>query len=211
VPGYPHHVTQRGIRKQRTFFDKSDFLAYIDLVQNLKSVVGVRIWAYCLMPNHIHMVAVPQEKRGLAKLFGTAHHRYAKRVNAKHGWRGHLWQERFYSVAMDEQHTFAAMRYVELNPVRAGLCDAADEWLWSSVHGNLGKKKDKLLDNSQVRGMIPDWESFLSAGDQAGLIDSLRCQTSTGRPVGDDHFIAALESKTGRRIRRRNPGPVPRK
>lgn len=211
VPGYPHHVTQRGIRKQRTFFDNSDYLAYINLVRNLKSAAGVHIWAYCLMPNHIHMVAVPQERQGLARLFGTAHHRYAKRVNAKHGWRGHLWQERFYSVAMDEPHTFAAMRYVELNPVRAGLCDAADEWPWSSVHGNLGKKKDRLLDDALVREMIPDWESFLSVDDQAGLVDSLRCQTSTGRPIGDDRFITTLESKTGRRIRCRNPGPAPGK
>jgi putative transposase len=186
-------------------------MAYIDLVGKLKPAAGVHIWAYCLMPNHIHMVVVPKEKEGLAKLFGTAHHRYAKRVNSKHGWRGHLWQQRFYSVAMDELHTFAAMRYVELNPVRAGLCDAVDEWPWSSVHGNLGNKTDELLDSSQVRKMIPDWGSFLLAEEQASIIDSLRSQTSTGRPVGDERFIGILESKTGRRIRRCNPGPIAKK
>jgi putative transposase len=122
VPGYPHHVTQRGVRRQQTFFDDTDYRAYIELIKELKLAAGVDIWAYCLMPNHVHLIAVPKAEHGLATLFGTAHHRYAKRVNAIHDWRGHLWQERFYSVVMNESHSLAAMRYVELNPVRAGLC-----------------------------------------------------------------------------------------
>ncbi len=90
VPGYPHHVTQRGVRRQQTFFDDADYRAYTKLVAELKAEAGAEIWAYCLMPNHIHMIVIPEEKHSLAKLFGTAHHRYAKRVNALHGWRGHL-------------------------------------------------------------------------------------------------------------------------
>ncbi len=211
VPGYPHHITQRGIRKQQTFFDDSDYLAYIELVKELKIKAGVDIWAYCLMPNHIHMIAVPKERQSLARLFGTAHHRYAKRVNAIHDWRGHLWQERFFSVVMDETHTLAAMRYVELNPVRAGLCKRADEWQWSSVHGNLGNRIDEMIDNSDVRNIISDWRRFLLEDAKSGLIDSLRIQTNSGRPSGDDRFIDTLERKTGRRIRRSNPGPAPKR
>ena len=211
VPGYPHHVTQRGVRRQSTFFNDSDYEAYIQLVKALKVVAGVNILAYCLMPNHIHVIAVPEAKDSLARLFGAAHHRYAKRVNANHDWRGHLWQERFYSVVMDETHTLAAMRYVELNPVRAGLCDRADEWPWSSVHGNLGNKRDDMIDDSEVRNIVSNWQHFLSDDDQASLIDSLRKQTSTGRPTGDDHYIDMLERKTGRRIRRCNPGPAPKR
>ncbi len=210
VPGYPHHVTQRGIRRQQTFFDHTDYQTYIELIKELKVKAGVDIWAYCLMPNHVHLIAVPSEKQSLARLFGTAHHRYAKRVNAIHDWRGHLWQERFYSVVMDETHTLAAMRYVELNPVRAGLCRRADEWPWSSVHGNLGNKSDELVDKSAVRDIISDWQRFLSEYSESSLIDSLRTQTSTGRPTGDDRFIKALERKTGRRIRRYNSGPPPK-
>jgi len=210
VPGYPHHVTQRGIRRQQTFFDHSDYQTYIELIRELKVKAGVKIWAYCLMPNHVHLIAVPNEKQSLARLFGTAHHRYAKRVNAIHDWRGHLWQERFYSVVMDETHTLAAMRYVELNPVRAGLCRRADEWLWSSVHGNLGKIPDEIVDESEVRNIISDWQGFLTEYDESNLIDSLRTQTNTGRPIGDDRFIELLERKTGRRIRRSNPGRVPK-
>ena len=209
VPGYPHHVTQRGIRRQRTFFDDSDFRAYVDLVKDLKVAAGVDILAYCLMPNHVHFIAVPKAKNSLARLFGTAHHRYAKRVNAIHDWRGHLWQERFYSVVMDETHTLAAMRYVELNPVRARMCKRAAEWVWSSARGNLGNESDELIDESEVRKIISDWKTFLAEDEESVLIESLRTQTSTGRPTGDDQFIDGLERKTGRRIRRYKPGPAP--
>jgi putative transposase len=209
VPGYPHHVTQRGIRRQQTFFDDSDYRTYIELIKELKTKTEVEIWAYCLMPNHVHLVAVPNQKQGLARLFGQAHHRYAKRVNAIHDWRGHLWQERFYSVVMDETHALAAMRYVELNPVRAGLCGRAEDWGWSSVHGNIGTKSDEILDRSTLHGVVSDWQNFLSEADRPGLVDSLRLQTCTGRPTGDDRFIDALERKTGRRIRRHNPGRAP--
>lgn len=211
VPGYPHHVTQRGIRRQQTFFDNSDYRAYIELIKELRVVAGVDIWAYCLMPNHVHLIAVPKAKHSLARLFGTAHHRYAKRVNAIRDWRGHLWQERFYSVVMDETHTLAAMRYVELNPVRAGLCGRAEEWNWSSARGNMGIRSDELIEDSVVRNIISDWGLFLAEDEKSGFINSLRKQTNTGRPSGDDLFIDVLERKTGRRIRRCKPGPVPRR
>ena len=210
VPGYPHHVTQRGIRRQRTFFDNSDYEAYLALLIELKAKAGVRVLAYCLMPNHVHLVVVPTDKRSLARLFGVAHHRYAKRVNALDDWRGHLWQERFYSVVMDESHTLAAMRYVELNPVRAGLSQKPDEWPWSSARANLGLNPDDLVDDSEVRSVITDWRCFLAESEDSMLIDSLRSQTSTGRPTGDERFIEVIGRKSGRRIRRYNPGRAPR-
>ena len=208
VPDYPHHITQRGTRRQQTFFDHTDYEAYLELIRELKFVADVRIWSYCLMPNHVHMIAVPKDTNGLARLFGTAHHRYAKRVNAMHDWRGHLWQERFYSVVMDESHTLAAMRYIEQNPVRAGLCGRADEWPWSSVHANLGNRNDPIIDTSEIRNIISDWRRFVSGEDNPALIKSLRTQTNTGRPVGDDQFIGTLERITGRSVRRRKPGPT---
>ncbi len=209
VPGYPHHVTQRGIRKQRTFFDNSDCWAYINLVARLKTEAGVKIWSYCLMPNHVHVIAVPSDSQGLAKLFGLAHQRYAKRINARHDWHGHLWQARFSSVVMDERHTLAAMRYIELNPVRAGLCDEAELWPWSSVHAHLGKQVDRLVDDCQLINGVENWAQFLDGYSDSKLIQSLRTSTSNGRPVGDARFINRLEARTGRQIRRRKPGPEP--
>ena len=118
VPRYPHHVTQRGNRRQQTFFDDSDYNAYIGMMSEWCGKNGVEIWAYCLMPNHVHLIAVPQSEDGLRRAIGEAHRRYTWRVNMKQEWRGHLWQGRFSSCVMDTPHLLTAARYVELNPVR---------------------------------------------------------------------------------------------
>ena len=209
VPGYPHHITQRGSRRQQTFFDDSDYRAYLGLLRALKNEAGVEVVAYCLMPNHVHVVAIPCQELSLAKLFGVAHHRYARRVNSKHDWRGHLWQERFYSFVMDEEHFLAAVKYVELNPVRAGLCTRPEEWRWSSVHAHLGEVPDPLVANAALLEQISDWRRYLSQDCLADQLDSIRKHTKTGRPAGDDVFIKKLEVVTGRRLRRRKPGPGP--
>ena len=207
VPGHPHHVTQRGNRRQQTFFEEADYLAYIDILSALKDRAKVDIWAYCLMPNHVHFVAVPQQEQSLAKLFGAAHHRYARRVNVINEWQGHLWQERFRSSVMDEEHLLAAVRYIELNPVRAGICAAAENWRWSSVHAHLCDKPDKLVSASPMLKQIHDWRRYLSDESSPELLDNLRAQTRVGRPAGGISFIESLEETTGRRLRLRKPGP----
>lgn len=209
VPGYPHHVTQRGNRRQRTFFDAADYLFYLSLLIELKDRAGVDVWAYCLMPNHVHLVAVPQEKLSLAKLFGVAHHRYALRVNSAQGWQGHLWQERYHSSVLDESHLIAAVRYIERNPVRAGLCARPEDWRWSSVHAHLTTVRDDLVNTAPMCQRISDWRNYLFENDDPGVLDSLRVHTRTGRPAGDEQFVDKLEVLTGQRLRRRRPGPDP--
>jgi len=105
----------------------------------------VDIWAYCLMPNHVHLIAVPSERESLRLAIGEAHRRYTHRVNFREGWRGHLWQGRFSSYVMDERYLLACARYMENNPVRAGLADRADRWSWSSAKSHIGRKNDKLV------------------------------------------------------------------
>lgn len=207
VPGYPHHVTQRGSRRQTIFFGKSDYQAYIDLICELKEEAGVQIWAYCLMPNHVHIVAVPDGKKSLAKLFGVAHHRYARRINSTNGWRGHLWQERFYSFVMDEAHLLAAVRYIELNPVRAGLCQRAEQWQWSSVHAHLNDSSDRLVNSAAMNSIVSDWRRFLEEEQADEQLETIRNHTRTGRPAGSRKFVEKLEGLTGRRLRRQKPGP----
>jgi putative transposase len=207
VPGIPHHVTQRGIRKQQTFFKALDYLTYLELVREHKEKAGVRIWSYCLMPNHVHMVVVPESESSLAKFFGTVHCQYASRLNASHGWTGHFWQQRFYSVAMDERHTLAAMRYVELNPVRAGLCKSPQEWRWSSIHANLGDRHDSLVDVATTKAIVDDWSTYIGTALSSESQDALREHTRTGRPIGDSDFIDMLEVRIGRPIRKRKTGP----
>jgi len=203
VPGYPHHVTQRGVRRQTVFFDESDYKEYLRLAAELLVDSNLSFWAYCLMPNHIHAVVMPGEKNSLAKYFAVLHRRYARRTNRKHDWRGHLWQERYFSVVMDEAHTLAAMRYVELNPVRAGLCRSAHEWKWSSARGNLGHSEDRLLQTNSSGELVGNWHEYLKLGENEQQFDELRRLTRIGRPDGSDAFVESIELKSGRVVRKK--------
>jgi len=205
VPEYPHHVTQRGGRRQQTFFDDEDYVAYMELLTNAKVKAGVEIWAYCLMPNHVHLVVVPRKENSLGKAIGLAHHRYARRTNAIQGWQGHLWQERFYSVVLDERHLLAAVRYIELNPVRAGLCGSAESWRWSSIHAHVHDMPDDLVDVAPMRARIANWRQYL-ADDNGVDNDTLRKHTRTGYPAGNESFINTLEELTGRQLRKPKKG-----
>jgi len=211
VPNYPHHVTQRGNRRQKTFFCEDDYHAYIDLIAEAKSKASVDVWAYCLMPNHVHLVVVPEETDSLAALFRDAHRRYTRRINTREGWCGHLWQERFHSFVMDERHLLAAARYTELNPVRAGLCSRPDEWRWSSIHAHLRREDDSLVTVAPLLNRINDWHGYLAEGDPESEIDEIRVHASTGRPFGGAAFLARLEVLTGRRLRKRSAGRKRRK
>ena len=203
VTGYPHHVTQRGVRRQTTFFEDSDYRAYLRLAAELKERLAIEVWAYCLMPNHIHAVVVPREDGVLSTYFAALHRRYARVTNAKYDWRGHLWQERFYSVVMDEPHTLAAMRYVELNPVRAGLTGSAREWPWSSARGNLKLAQDPLIQEDATRVLVAHWHEYLSETVSERELESLRGQTRVGRPDGKPDFVDAIEALSGRAVRKR--------
>ena len=198
VPGFPHHVTQRGARKQATFFRESDYRTYIDLMVEAKEKADVEIWAYCLMPNHVHLVVVPHSKSGLANLFRNAHRTYTLRINKREGWQGHLWQERFHSFVMDDSHLLAAVRYVEMNPVRAGICGHPDGWRWSSYHAHIAGVDDALVSVAPMLERITDWSRFLSVDDPEETLDALRTHTRTGQPVGDQAFRLELERVSGR-------------
>ena len=206
VPGFAHHITQRGGRKQKTFFDESDYAVYIRGVRERLAEVEISIWAYCLMPNHVHFVAVPRTEDALSKLFGHVHAQYARAVNKAHDWQGHLWQERFFSTVMDEQHTVAAMRYVEQNPVRAGLCKRPDEWLWSSARAHLGLVSDPLLDLEATERVIDDWAEYLELAADPQIQQKIRNATRTGRPAGGNVFVEMLEEITGKDIRPQKGG-----
>lgn len=210
VPGYPHHVTQRGCRRQQTFFTTDDYRYYLKLLQNRAVDAGVSVWAYCLMQNHVHLVVVPDTVQSLSRFLGPAHRQYAVEVNRRMCWKGHLWQERFHSFVMDERHLLAAVRYVELNPVRAKLCASAFDWPWSSATAHLSGKDDALVAVGPMLERIENWEEYLSR-PAAGVVDSdLRKHSRSGRPAGDDAFLDVLEAITRRRLKKRKPGPRPR-
>jgi putative transposase len=209
APGVPHHVTQRGNRRQETFFSDEDYDAYVDLMAEWCAARGVEVWAYCLMPNHVHLIAVPQSEDALARAVGEAHRRYTRMVNFRERWRGHLWQGRFASFPMDEAHTYRCARYVELNPVRAGLVETPRAWRHSSARAHLAGKDDRLAKVKPLLDMAGDWGEFLAGGAQAGLARAIRRHERTGRPLGGDTFVEGLEKALGRVLRRQRPGPKP--
>lgn len=207
VPGYPHHVTQRGNRRMKTFFSREDYATYLDLLCEGMARSGCAVWAYCLMPNHVHLVVIPEAPDSLAMLFRHVHRHYTRYINFREQWRGHLWQERFHSTVMDEPYLLAAVRYVELNPVRAGLCAAPEDWTWSSVHAHITRTDDRIVTVKPMLDRVADWSRYLSVQDHHERLGRIREHTGTGRPLGGDRFIATLESVTGRTLHRKKPGP----
>lgn len=210
VPGLPHHVTQRGNRRQPIFFEPGDQELYIDLLAESCRKLGVEVWAFCLMPNHVHLIMVPETPDGLARAVGEAHRRYTGFVNTRLRETGHLFQSRFASVAMDEDHLVEAVRYVTLNPVRAGLVQRAEDWRWSSAAAHLAGQDDRLTRVAPVLGRVADMAGLFEAPPAAGAFDALRKGETTGRPLGDAQFLARIEALLGRPLAPRRPGRRPR-
>ena len=210
VPGVPHHVTQRGNRRLQTFFTDEDYSAYLGLMAEWCKRCGVEVWAYCLMPNHVHLIAAPSSEHALARAIGEAHRRYTRMINFREAWRGHLWQERFASFPMDDGYAMLAARYVELNPVRARLVRKAWRWRWSSAQAHVQGQDDKLVKVAPLLERVEDWREYLceAVGDEEATL--LRQHARTGRPLGRERFLKKVEKKLGRELHRRKPGPKPR-
>ena len=211
VSGVAHHITQRGVRRAPIFLDEHDRLQYAEILAENCARYGVRIRAYCWMTNHIHLIAVPEKGDAFARTFRRAHSRYAREFNRKHGFSGYLWQDRFYSSPLDPSHMWAAIRYVEQNPVRAGMVANAEDYRWSSARARCLGEFDALLDpdwDSPIEGMA--WAEWLSASDDPLADRIIRVNTVSGMPCGDGAFVEQLERFAGRVLRRQRPGPKPK-
>jgi putative transposase len=195
---YPHHITQRGNRRQDTFFCDDDYRYYIQLMAEWCGKCRVKIWAYCLMPNHVHLIAVPESEDGLRRALGEAHRRYTRHINFREKWKGHLWQGRFASFLMDEQYLLAAARYIELNPVRAGLVSIPEDYPWSSAKAHIKGRNDDLVKAKPLLRMVDDWQQFLFDEVSGGEYELLQRHERTGRPLGSKSFIERLENKLTR-------------
>jgi len=204
--GIPHHVTQRGNRRLPTFFRDEDYQAYISLMSEWCQKCSVEIWAYCLMPNHVHLIAAPESEDGLRRGIGEAHRRYSRMINFRENWRGHLWQGRFASFPMDENYLLATALYVEMNPVRANLATDAAAWPWSSAQAHLAKKDDGLVKVSPLLEIVGDWKTFL-AGANEELLNDIRKHERSGRPLGSEEFVESLEAGLNRTLKPEKPGP----
>lgn len=192
--GYPHHITQRGNYRQSVYENEEDYTQYLQWLKEYSHKHSLKIWAYCLMSNHVHFVAVPMKEDSLAKTFNTLHMRYAQYFNQKNKVKGHLWQGRFYSCILDESHLYAAIRYVENNPVRARIVKKAHEYKWSSAKAHVDKEVDLIISNDcYLTKKTNNWSAYLAERDDEAVIKNITENTKTGRPCGDKSFIKTME------------------
>jgi putative transposase len=208
VPHQPHHIVQRGNRRLDVFFSDADRVVYLNHIHDACKRYGVSIWAYCLMNNHVHFVAIPSETDSLARCFSEAHVRYTRRINLRKDWKGHLWQSRFGSSVLDENHLIATVRYIERNPVRAGIVRDAWEYPWSSAAYHTGKADhDRLIESDDMlRELIGDWNSYLRDDDKENFLYSIRRNSSVSRPLGDEAFVNDLEKRFQIKLARSKAG-----
>ncbi|HMK65361.1 MAG TPA: transposase [Thermodesulfobacteriota bacterium] len=200
--GYPHHITQRGNYGQRVFQNAEDFRQYLFWLKEYSKKYSFDIWAYCLMNNHVHFIGVPRKEDSLSRTFNTLHMRYSQYVNRRQKVSGHLWQGRFYSTILDNVHLYAAVRYVETNPVRARVVKKAGEYPWSSAKEHLGVSTAYALTKEfYLLEEIDNWEKYLTEKENELLIQDIRKGSMTGRPCGSDSFIQKLEKRFGRMLR----------
>jgi putative transposase len=210
APGVPHHVVQRGNRRMDVFFSDDDRRAYLELLREFGAKHGVAYWGYCLMSNHVHLIAVPKTAESLALGIGWAHQAYTRRINFRENWRGYLWQGRFFSCPLDEAHAERALRHVELNPVRAKLVERAEQWAWSSARGHVRGKADGWTVPPPFLDDPAAWRGLLRRGMSDEETEAVRTCTRTGRPLGGARFVNRLERVLDRILKRRRPGPAPK-
>lgn len=193
-------MTQRGNRRADVFGNDDDRQFYLSTLRKYCGVHGVNIWAYCLMTNHVHFIAVPSTESALSRAFHAVHSIYSLRFNERNGLSGHVFHGRFYSTVLDNKYLWTAVRYVERNPVRAGIVAAAEEYRWSSAAAHCFGTTDPVLAGGfPPAGVIEDWSRWLTAENRE-TAEAVRRATNTGRPCGSTDFMQRLEKLLGRSV-----------
>ncbi|MBN1404898.1 MAG: transposase [Candidatus Omnitrophica bacterium] len=207
IKGYPHHVSQRGNYSQKIFFCDKDKLYYLSLIKKYSEKYRLSILAYCLMNNHVHFIVVPKKGDSMAKTFDVVNAKYSQFINKKKRLKGHLWESRFYSCCMDDNHAYVATRYLEQNPVKAKLVDEAWQWRWSSALFHIGEKDySGILQKSDFLPQPDEWKKELKSTEPKIMINKLEWCTKTGRPFTEFSVIRKLEKIINKNLRQRRVG-----
>ncbi len=206
VPGYPHHIVQRGVRSLDIFYKEQDRVEYLSLLRRQGDRFGVTFLTYCLMTNHVHLLAIPKQADSLARAIGEAHRLYTRMINFREGIRGYLFQGRFSSCPVStDSYLLTAVQYILRNPVKAKIVTSPWEYKWSSARYHCGLESHDLLvqDDDFLSGVV-DWQELLCTDSEMSVL--LEEKNRTGRPFGADEFYAIVEKLTGRDTRPGRPG-----
>lgn len=210
IPDTPHHVTQRGNRGEKVFFQKEDFQTYLDILTEQTNRFKVSLLSYCLMPNQIHLIAIPEEERYMARAIGETHRRYSCIINERNDWRGHLFQDRFFSYPMDEQNTLRAARFIETLPVTIGIAPKPENYLWSSAKSRIKVAENSILKPFRSFHVIHNWADYLERPMDPNELKTIQLHLQTGRPRGGDIFLDSIEERIGRKVRPQKRGRKPK-
>ena len=208
--GVPHHITQRGNGRQFILTSEEERTVYMQLLRQAAKLHSLTVLGYCLMSNHVHLVAIPEKGESLASVMKETHGRYATYWNTTHGKSGHAWQGRFYSCPLDEVYLWEALRYTELNPVRAGMVAQPELWKWSSAGAHCGTGEPDFclaMERWQQVWTSARWKEFLGLGETEDQLQAIRQCTHTGRPLGSETFVEGLEHAIQRTLAPRKGGP----
>jgi len=208
--GLPHHITQRGNRREDVFFTDEDRQFYLRYLEKYCQIHGVKVLAYCLMTNHVHLILVPEKEDSLQRVLKPLHMRYAQYINRQHEWSGHLWQGRFFSSPLDDAYLWFCVRYVERNPVRAGMVEFAENYPWSSAAAHCGLKLETLLtienEHWNIFNGVEDWSDWLNNIESDEQLKVVRRNVQKNLPCGSELFIENLEKMAGNILRYRAVG-----
>lgn len=198
LPGYPFHLTHRGNNKRQIFYSDEDRRKYLYWFEEARLKWNVQILSFCLMSNHVHFVAVPERDCSLAKMIHTVHRRYSYYLNQKYSHSGHLWEGRYYSCMLDDNHLMAAIRYVERNPVRGNIVKKPWDWIWSSAREHLNLEKGIVsLEDVRRYFLIPHWQAYIDQVEPEEDLDQIRKQTMAFKAWANDDFKESIEKKYG--------------
>jgi putative transposase len=198
IPNIPYHLTQRGNNRQDVFFTVDNRKNYLDWLAIYSSRFKFDIQAYCIMSNHVHIVGIPRYPDSMARTVQVLHVRHAQSINREKNWHGHVWHQRYFAAPLDDSYFWLAMRYVEQNPVRAGMVAKAEDYLWSSAGYHCGLRDDQIIKHDiSTQGMFDDWITKVNEIPDDEAIECLRRRTFKGLPCGDSRFVKRISSKTG--------------
>lgn len=200
--GYPHHVIQKGNNRERVFFKQDDRRLYLSLLKKYSVKWASPVMAYCLMTNHVHLLTKPGSEESLFKMMQGLTLCYTQYINRTYGRTGRLWGSRYHSCIVDhEKYMWAVARYIEQNPVRAGLVEKAEDYHYSSALAHVKGSEDAVLgDDLFANDSRRDYVLLLRSDISKKEIERLRYATKTGRPFGNEGFVVEMENKLGRKL-----------